>query len=278
MPWQCFDVLVLAVEPSMQISQVNDVALGTKIMTLKINECCGIKSRLKRPIHTLHDRVIKATTVSLNASVATPVEERHVRWTTYSNLLNWFQNFWVFLIKYEFAQEGSDRELVIDDAAKRCILNINETELVLDGSKTRVGGRPEVSIYGLGLPMAKRPVTKLAHKCTGIFWSSAVGECAPIHFQLVNQATTEDGRKLQFEFFKHIRYTCGKFGRAEAKNFPCTVGMNEKGGMNDVEFEKYINNIINDMFPDMEDIPGKCVLLKVDSGPGRNCATMLVKA
>ena len=141
-----------------------------------------------------------------------------------------------------------------------------------------MGGRPEVSIYDPRLSMAKRPVIKSAHKCTGIFWSSAAGEYAPTHFQLVNQATTEDGSKLQFKFFKHIRYTCGKFGRAEAKDVPCTVVMNEKGGMNDVEFKKYINNVINDMFPDMEDIPGKCVLLKMNSGPGRNCATMLVKA
>jgi hypothetical protein len=43
------------------------------------------------------------------------------------------------------------------------------------------------------------------------------------------------------------------------------------------EFEKYINNVIDDMFPDMEDILGKRILLKVDSRPGRNCAAMLVK-
>ena len=53
--------------------------------------------------------------------------------------------------------------------------------------------------------------------------------------------------------------------------------MNKKGGMNDIEFKKYIDNVINDMFPDMEDVPGKRVLLKVDSGPGRNCAAMLIK-
>ena len=115
----------------------------------------------------------------------------------YSNLLNWFQNIWAFLINYEFAQEGSDGELAINDATKRHILIINETELVLGGSKTRAGGRPEVSFYDPHLPMAKRQVAKLAHKCTGIFGSSATGECAPIHFQLVNQATMEDGRRIR---------------------------------------------------------------------------------
>ena len=42
MPQQCFDVLVLVVESFMQISQVNNgVALGTKIMTMKITSVAG---------------------------------------------------------------------------------------------------------------------------------------------------------------------------------------------------------------------------------------------
>ncbi len=52
--------------------------------------------------------------------------------------------------------------------------------------------------------------------------------------------------------------------------------MNEKGGMNDKEFERYINNTIIPLFPDMEDTPGKRILLKVDSGPGHNCMSLLV--
>ena len=197
----------------MQISQVNGMALGTKIMTMKINECRGIESTLKRLIHMMHNCVMKGMTVLFNALVATPVKERRVRWTTYSNLLKWFQNFWAFLIKYEFTREGSNRELVIDDATKHRTLKINKTELLLDGSKTRAGDRPEVSFNDPCLPMVKRPVTKSAHKCTGIFGSSSAGECVPIHFQLVNHSTREDGRKLQFEIFQYIRYTRGKFER-----------------------------------------------------------------
>ena len=126
--------------------------------------------------------------------------------------------------------------------------------------------------------MEERPVAKLAHKCTGILGNSLTGECASIHFQLVSQVTMDEGRKLQLDFFQHIRYTCGKFGHAEAKDFPCTVGINKKGGINEAEFAKYIDSAINDMFPNMEDVLGKCILLKVDSGPGCNCDVMLVNA
>jgi hypothetical protein len=52
--------------------------------------------------------------------------------------------------------------------------------------------------------------------------------------------------------------------------------MNEKGGTNDKEFKRYINNTIIPLFPDMRDTPGKRVLLKVDSGPGRKCMNLLI--
>jgi len=47
--------------------------------------------------------------------------------------------------------------------------------------------------------------------------------------------------------------------------------------MTDDEFEKYIDNSIIPLYPDLKDTPGKCVLLGVDSGPGRNGRELLVK-
>jgi hypothetical protein len=46
--------------------------------------------------------------------------------------------------------------------------------------------------------------------------------------------------------------------------------MNEKGGMNNKEFEGYIDNSIIPLFPNLDDTPGKCILLKVGSGRARN--------
>ena len=48
--------------------------------------------------------------------------------------------------------------------------------------------------------------------------------------------------------------------------------------MNDEEFDKYIDNSIVPLYPDLEDTPGKRVLLKVDRGPGRNGQDLLNKA
>jgi hypothetical protein len=53
--------------------------------------------------------------------------------------------------------------------------------------------------------------------------------------------------------------------------------MNEKGGMNNKEFARYIDNSIAPLIPDLEDMPGKCILLKVDSSHGCNWQDLLNK-
>ena len=111
----------------------------------------------------------------------------------------------------------------------------------------------------------------------GIFGSSAAGECVPPHFQLPTSATAEEREKIRFKFLTHTLDKCGRFGCAEERIWPCTIGMNEKGGMTDDEFEIYIDNSIIPLYPDLKDMPGKHVLLKVDSGPGRNGRELLVK-
>ena len=56
-----------------------------------------------------------------------------------------------------------------------------------------------------------------------------------------------------------------------------TFGQNEKGRMNEVEFEKYLLNSIVPLYPDAKNMPGHRVLLKVDSGPGRMNIRLLTK-
>ena len=53
--------------------------------------------------------------------------------------------------------------------------------------------------------------------------------------------------------------------------------MNAKAGMDAEELRKYINKTIVPLYPDAADIAGKRVMLKVDSGPGRNDAQLLTE-
>ncbi len=56
-----------------------------------------------------------------------------------------------------------------------------------------------------------------------------------------------------------------------------SFGQNEKGGMDNEEFKKYMLNSIVPLFPHARDKAGHRVLLKVDSGPGRLSLNLLSK-
>ena len=69
----------------------------------------------------------------------------------------------------------------------------------------------------------------------------------------------------------------GKFGGDENKVYPCTFGMNTKGGMDDEEFHKYIVNSVIPLYPNAKDLNGRRVMIKSDSGPGRTCKVLLAQ-
>jgi hypothetical protein len=273
-----FELLVLAAESFIMIKGVNKDHIERNTLFIMFNEMCGVTYSKGRVKENMFERVIRATNVSLNASVSPVVEDRRVRWTAYSNLHAWFVSFKAFLIEFGFITIGSNGRLVISEAMLRRIANVDETEVLLDGSRTNAGGRPAFSFHGPHFPLTQRPAAKSSLSCTGIFGSNAAGECVPIHWQLPTAATTKDHEKLRFDFLHHVSSTRDRFGCKEEKVWPCTIGLNEKGSMNDEEFDKNIDNSIVPLYPELEDTEGKRVLLKVDSSTGRNGSYLLNKA
>ena len=95
-----FQLVVLTVELHIQVVQVNSVSLEQNEIIRMINKCCGVVDERGGRLKTnLFDQAMRATSVSLNATVTPPVEERRLRWTTYSNLLSWFRNIRTYLLK-----------------------------------------------------------------------------------------------------------------------------------------------------------------------------------
>jgi hypothetical protein len=117
MPHAAFELLVLTAKSFIKIKQVNSKHIKRQMLMIMFNKLCGVTSLEKRVKETMFKRVIWATNVSLNASVAPVVEERCIRWTTYSNLHAWFVSFNAFLIEFSFATIGSDGELVFSEEA-----------------------------------------------------------------------------------------------------------------------------------------------------------------
>ena len=85
----------------------------------------------------------------------------------------------------------------------------------------------------------------------------------------------EETMRVRNNMLKWMPDVIGTFGHSEPQALPCTVAMNLKGGMDNKEFEHYVMTNIVPLYPCARDVKGKRVLIKADSGPGRNNANLL---
>jgi hypothetical protein len=273
-PKCAYNSLCVAFESYVRINQLNrrDDKLTFVKLAAKINECMNHNYKNK-----LLNRVLSSTAKNLDASKMEYCEDRRVRWTTYSNINSWFDNWERDLVELGFAFYGKDGKVVIPDEQLPNIINFDETCLTADGSEGRRGGRPSMVLHDPRFPMAGKTTNKDSLTATMITGSNAAGEALPPHFQFQTKATTEDKERLKSDVFAFCPRTIGKFGTEHEQGWDCTFGMNTKGGMDDEEFESYIINSILPLYPNTLDRPGKRLILKCDSGPGRLQIDLLAK-
>jgi hypothetical protein len=147
----------------------------------------------------------------------------------------------------------------------------------MDGSTTNRGGRPEVVLYNPRFPQLGRAVTNCGRSTTMITGSNAAGDPIPPHLQYQSKAKSTEQMKLDYDVAEYMPLVRGQFGCKEVCLWPVTFGSNEKGGMDNDEFEKYIMNSIVPLYPHARNRPGHRVMLKVDSGLGRMNLDLLAK-
>ena len=273
-----FNHLANAFESYIIINQLNgqggDVSYKKLIMLLKKCTMSVIGCDCK----WLVQRLVKHTAISLSCGQNNNVEERRIRWTTYNNLKTWFDSWERELLDLGFAYRRDDQSVDICIDQLERILNIDETCLVLDGSKCNRGGRPTVTFYSRTLPNVGKGTIKAGQSTTMIGGSTAAGEPIPPHFQFSTTAKSAETERINVQVAAFFQMVRGKFGCTEARTWGVSSAMNEKGGMDDEEFQKYLKGSIYPLYPDAEDVPGKHVMIKVDSGPGHLQINMLADA
>ena len=213
--------------------------------------------------------LLKETALTLNAGKVVKVEERQIRWTTYGNLKLWFDSWETDLLQLGFAEQDDKGTMVIPEEQMKRILNLDETCLSLDGTEGNRGGRPSVVFFDASMSRAGTPSSKSSVTHTMITGATASNETLPPHFQFSTRAKTDEHARIKLEVMRWMKDVRGRFGNGEEKVWPVTLGMNEKGGMDTVEFEKYIFGSIVPLYDNSVDIPGRRVMIKIDSGPGR---------
>ena len=185
---------------------------------------------------------------------------------TYYNLKTWFDSWKEELIELGFAKYDDENKVFIPPDKLERILNVDQTCLVLDGSKCNSGGRPEVIFYSPYLPNLGKATIKNSATTTLI---AGIGEPIPPHFQFQTRAQSVETQSVNINLVTFLPNIIGKLGADEVKEWPVTFGFNAKGGMDNEQFNEYFKTNIAPLYPDAEDKVGKRVMVKVDSGPGR---------
>ena len=274
-------ILLGAFESYVQIKQVNGES--TRLSRVKlaqvVNQTMVLPGDLPRSTDRILNRCLRETGIDLKANVIAPLEDRRKRWTTYNNLKLWFDIWEKSLVELGFAErnEGDEGGVSISNEQLARIVNLDESCLSLDGSHGARGGRPAVLFYNPDLPKPAACASKSSTTATFISGSNALGEALPPHFQFSTTAKIEERHKVRSDMFEHMQLTQGTFGHAEPMLFPVSVGVNDKGGMDDKEFESYLLNMMHCLYPDASDTPGKRVMIKLDSGPGRSNVDLLAR-
>jgi hypothetical protein len=134
----------------------------------------------------LFNKIRVANAALLELSKEEVIELRRQIWTTHTNLNDWFDSWEAFLVSQGFATEitgedGDGKEVVVSEDQKRRIINVDETNLSLDGSDGGRGGRPGCTIT---IKHCSRPGTaqnKSSVSSSLMCGSNATGEAMPMH-------------------------------------------------------------------------------------------------
>jgi hypothetical protein len=246
----------------------------------KLVNACVNKAGFNKVSDDLTKKLKKDTAEMFSVGKANIMEQRRLMWTTSYNLDVWFNTWKDLLIDLGFGKLATPDDRVegkikFYPGVMDRIINVDETDGSLDDTTGQRGGRPPMTFFALEVPGGGTAVNKSGYLATLICGSTASGNPLPVHFQLKILAQTVEGMRMSIDWFHATKKVTGTFGFPSRRSFPCTFGMNEKAGMNAVELEKYMKNAILPLYPDIQDVPGKQVLLKVDSGPGRLNVEML---
>jgi hypothetical protein len=109
-PKCAYNSLCVAFESYVRINQLNrrDDKLTFDKLAAKINECMNHNYKNK-----LLNRVLCSTAKHLDASKMEYCEDRRIRWTTWSNINAWFDNWERDLVELGFAFYDEDGKVVI---------------------------------------------------------------------------------------------------------------------------------------------------------------------
>ena len=106
-----------------------------------------------------------------------------------------------------------------------------------------------MTYYDVRFPQLGKATSKSVLTTTMIGGSNAAGKPIPPHFQFQTSAQTPDAKALRIEYIRYMLNVQAAFGHKEIQSFPISLGLNNKGGVDDVEFFEYLQKSFMKLYP-----------------------------
>lgn len=180
---------------------------------------------------------------------------------------------------YGFARWPKDEKerqehgfVVYHPGVEHRMIQADEFAVSLSGSEEGKGGRPAQTHSNPNLPEAGKPVQQSSVMATVMVAFTFGCEPIPPLFILPSKAKQP---RINVKMIQNCPYLDVQLGMKGKHPCPPEFAYNRKAGMNG-EFFKVWADHLKRYWPDMDDAPGKRVLLKSDGGPGRSGDIFLV--
>lgn len=150
-----------------------------------------------------------------------------------------------------------------------------------DGCKNGKGGRKAAVSNNKNLPQPGQPSNKSSKKNTVIAGMNFAAEALPPGLVLQTAAVNP---MIRIQFLKYMKHVRGQFGYPpvdddnDLKTFPVFISWSKDASVTSEIFYHYIVDHLMALYPDAEDVAGKRVIMKADSGPGRSDRNFLTVA
>lgn len=211
-------------------------------------------------------------------------ESLRLLWLTYHSQLKHFKNWEQFAVDKGFARNlrpGEDPKekgyIVWKEEALHRVLQFDEMAIALDGSDDSIGGRePRIptarGMEGDGSQAHEKSGTSM----TVMFGINFAGEALPPLLIFPTRGKDPKNYKMRVEFALNLPQLKAQYGFSSVRWFNVPFAMNPKGGMNNKMFVKYVKDCILPLYPNVTDDNLNRLILKCDSGPGRNNPEVLL--
>lgn len=239
-----------------------------------VNE--GLEKRGVEPVNgrTLNNWIQQRNSDLQNVTIVDTRQAIRVKWLTYRNQKMNHEKFEEWVVELGMARWPADEEerqqegfVVFDDPNQMArIIIYDEMPFHLDGVDQERGGRPGQVHTNPDLPEAGEPGQNSGTTMTVMIGGNMADEAFPLYFMIPSKAKNP---KVLLEHLRTLPQVRAQYGYPVPKYFDTGWTFNKKGGMNSEAFRKWYCEELKSYYPDAADVPGKRVMDKSDSGPGR---------